>query len=132
MYMKMFHERLSKEMKTQLTRVAANLSDIHQTFSTKGKVMMLEDLDMVLMRQLINDQESNASVKTSRKQKKGKTININEVHITKKRDKKVRDKLESFELNNSDFRRIQIEVHPQGSVDRKDSRSKSKSKQEVG
>ena len=50
MYMKMFHERLSKEMKTQLTRVAANLSDIHQTFSTKGKVMMLEDLDMVLMR----------------------------------------------------------------------------------
>ena len=49
-YMKMFHERLSKEMKTQLTRVAANLSDIHQTFSTKGKVMMLEDLDMVLMR----------------------------------------------------------------------------------
>ena len=77
----------------------------------------------------MNDQESHASVKTARKQKKGKTININEVHITKKRDKKVRDKLESFELNNSDFRRIQIEVHPQGSADIKDSRSKSKSKQ---
>ena len=60
----------------------------------------------------MNDQESHASVKTARKQKKGKTININEVHITKKREKKVQDKLELFELNNSDLRRIQIEVHP--------------------
>jgi|TARA_B110000285_G_scaffold233523_1_gene307568 hypothetical protein len=50
-YKKMFHEKVSEQMKKQLINVTANLQGIHQTFSTKGKTMVLEDLDLVAMRQ---------------------------------------------------------------------------------
>ena len=77
-----------------MINVATNLSDIHTTFSIKGKIIQFQDIDLVALRTKYTHyhKESNKSDSSISKPLPscGKTLRI--IDPIKKRDKKVLEK----------------------------------------